>query len=236
VAGVRDGFHRTEPAELRHNPRPAFGTAAQHLDTPKPTKNKANARYMRAAKTAAELLPELPNPGESIHCLMTGTYDLCQVITAVANRLPTLTTLRIATLCFSKKNTAELLSLLETRKGKPFTLTLLVSVFFREHNKRLYEWFQEELKAHPTARLAAARNHCKVVCFDLDANAGLVFEGSANLRSNRNREQLTVIRDRQLHDWHSSWIDDMVSADKETDCEAERSTLAIPAMEVTPTA
>jgi hypothetical protein len=207
------GFTTPSPLSFATIPRPAFGTAAQHLDTPKPNKRKSEARYHRAARTAAELLPELPNPGESIHCLMTGTYDLCQVITAVASPLPTLSALRIATLCFSKRNTAELLSLLETRKGNPFTLTLLVSVFFREHNKRLYEWFAEELKAHPTARLAAARNHCKVVCFDLGANDGLVFEGSANLRSNRNREQLTAIRDRQLHDWHAAWIDDMVKAD-----------------------
>ena len=40
--------------------------------------------------------------------------------------------------------------------------------------------------------------------------APIVFEGSANLRTNRNREQLTAIRDRQLHDWHAGWIDDMV--------------------------
>jgi hypothetical protein len=41
----------------------------------------------------------------------------------------------------------------------------------------------------------------------------LVFEGSANLRTNKNREQLAVIRDRRLHDWHAGWIDELVSAD-----------------------
>ena len=48
--------------------------------------------------------------------------------------------------------------------------------------------------------------------------ATLVFEGSANLRANRNREQLAVIRDRPLHDWHAAWIDALVRAD---DGEAE---------------
>ena len=61
-------------------------------------------------------------------------------------------------------------------------------------------------------RLAAARSHCKVVCFDLGPCDGLVFEGSANLRTNGNREQLTATRDRALHDWHAAWIDELVSA------------------------
>ena len=39
-------------------------------------------RKLADAKTAAELLPELPQPGEVVHALMLGTFDLCQVISA----------------------------------------------------------------------------------------------------------------------------------------------------------
>jgi hypothetical protein len=142
---------------------------------------------------------------------MTGTYDLCQVISAVAKALPSLAALRIATLCYSKRNAFELLGLLENRPT--LRLSLLVSTFFRGHNKELHEWFTEELKSHPTATVAVARSHCKVVAFHLGNNDGLVFESSANLRTNTNREQLTAIRDRELHDWHAQWIDEMVQAD-----------------------
>jgi hypothetical protein len=38
-----------------------------------------------------------------------------------------------------------------------------------------------------------------------------VFEGSANLRTNNNTEQLTIIRDRAIHDWHAEWIDERVA-------------------------
>jgi len=193
-------------------PRPAFGSVRQHLPTatqtvPRKT-TKANARYQRAALTAAELLPELPAPGESVHCLMTGAYDLCQVIVATVARLPTLNALRIATLCFSKRNTAELLAIVQQRPG--LNLTVLVSAFFKGHNKEEFETFAADIAQHPNARLAAARSHAKVVTFDAGPGDGLVFEGSANLRNNRNREQLTAIRDRPLHDWHAAWIDDMV--------------------------
>ena len=191
-------------------PRPAFGRAAQHQPAhATPHKARAEARYRRAARTAAELLPELPAPGESVHALMTGTFDLCQVITATVPRLPACRHLHIATLCFSKRNAAELLSLLDARPD--LALTVLVSSFFRDHNKALFESFAADLGEHPSARLAAARSHCKVVCFDVADDDALVFEGSANLRTNKNREQLTVFRDRPLHDWHAAWIDEMVT-------------------------
>jgi hypothetical protein len=195
-------------------PRPAFGRAAQHLPaTPPPRKSKAAARYRRAARTATALLPDLPGPGEAVHALMTGTFDLCQVITSVVGRLPACRHLRIATLCYNRRNAAELLGLLETRLA--LNLTLLVSSFFRSHNKELHEWFAGELRAYPAARVAAARSHCKVVTFDLGPADGLVFEGSANLRTNGNREHLTAVWDRALHDWHAGWIDDLVGADGE---------------------
>jgi len=38
----------------------------------------------------------------------------------------------------------------------------------------------------------------------------LVFEGSANLRTNKNVEQVTAINDPGLHDWHAAWIDQKV--------------------------
>ena len=211
---------RPAPLSFGSIPRPAFGSAKQHLDArtgaPPRLTTKADRRYMRAATLAAELLPELPLPGETVHALMLGTFDLCQVIGATAKLLPRLTHLRIATLCYSKRNAAELCSLLEARPG--LALTLLVSVFFVANNKDGHASAVADLTAFPNVTVGAARNHCKVVCFDLGTGVPLVFEGSANLRANRNREQLAAIRDRPLHDWHAAWIDALVRAD---DGEAE---------------
>jgi hypothetical protein len=196
-------------------PRPAFGGAAQHLDAPPRKVTRAERQYRRAARTAADLLPDLPKPGEVVHALMLGTFDLCQVVTATAKRLPHCRHLRIATLCYSKRNVAELCSMLEGRKGAPLALTLLVSVFHREHNKDLHEYAVGELRAHPKVKVGAARSHCKVTLFDLGDGDALVFEGSANLRTNKNREQLCAFRCRELHDWHAAWIDQLVKADGE---------------------
>jgi hypothetical protein len=162
------------PLSFSGIPRPAFGSARQHLDAPPPRKTtRADRRYQRAARIAAELLPDIPEPSESVHALMLGSFDLAQLVSATAKRLPQLRHLRIATLCYSKRNVAELCSLLETRSADPMALTLLVSVFFREHNKALHEYAAGELTAYPNVNVAAARSHCKVVCFDLGDNDAL---------------------------------------------------------------
>lgn len=207
-------MERAPPLSFRDLPRPAFGRAAQHADAPPRLHTRAERRYRRAARTAAELLPDLPAPGTAVHCLMLGTFDLCQVIAATVTSAPACRHLRIATLCYSKRNVAELCGLLEPRPERvPLALTLLVSLFFREHNKELHEWAVAELGQFPNVRIGAARSHCKVALFDLGDGDGLVLEGSANLRTNKNREQLVAVRDRELHDWHAGWIDTLVKAD-----------------------
>ena len=132
------------PSRFMAPPRPAFGRAAQHVaEEAKPIRSKAEARYQRAARTAAELLPELPGRGESIHALMLGTFDLMQVIVATMRLVPTCRHLRIATLCFSKRNAAEMFGMLETYPA--LRLTLLVSSFFKSHNAELFESFADDL-------------------------------------------------------------------------------------------
>lgn len=192
-------------------PRTVFGRQ-QATETPEPppskVRTKAESRRQQAAKTAAELFRDLPEPGESVHALLTGNFDLGAVIVSIVDRLPQCSALRVATLCYNRRVGTEMLGLLERRPDLKFTL--LVSDFFRNHNKDLHAWFREELKAYPTARVAHGRSHAKIACFDLGPADGMVIESSANLRTNRNRETATAIRSRPLHDFHSEWIDSMV--------------------------
>jgi hypothetical protein len=197
-------------------PRPAFGRQAAHVEAPPPHRGKAKAaaRRLRMLREARDLLDALPQPGETLHAIQTGRFDLALLLTAILDLLPApCRRLRVATLSYNKANAAELLGLLES--GKAGGLTLLCSLFFRAHYKELHEWFAAELRAYPGSRLAAARSHCKVFLFDLADDSAIVIEGSGNLRCNGNREQLTVFNDRPLHDWHSNWIDQQVNSDEE---------------------
>jgi hypothetical protein len=158
---------------------------------------------------AADALAVLPAPGEAVHCLWTARADLMHGIVAVIDRLGTVETMRIATLAYSGKNLAEMVRLLDS--GLVRSLTLLCSAFFRDHNGDLWPETLEEFRSRDQ-RAAAARSHAKVVTFAFANGRRLTLEGSANLRSNGNREQLTLIDGAGLHDYHATWIDELVSA------------------------
>lgn len=176
-------------------------------------RGKALAQHYREAKLAADLVPVLPDLGEHVHVLMTGYFGLAPVIADVAARTNP-RAVRIATLCWSKRNVADLAGMMERRHavGDPLPLTIVVSDFFRQHNKELVAYTRAQLAPFGGVRIVPCRSHAKVTTFDLGPGDGLTFEGSANLRTNRNVEQLTIIRDRVTHDWHAAWIDRLAGA------------------------
>ncbi len=190
--------------------RPSFtGAPRPTPGVPAPLKGRVLRRRMVMFREARELLPYLPTAeGEATHAVMSGRYDLMVLLAAILQKnVQQCPHLRIATLSFNSRNTSEMAALL--RSGTVGSLTLLCSAFFRANNK---EEFAEAVRVKadfPTWRLAAARSHCKVVCFHLADGRKLVIEGSPNLRTNSNWEQLVIIQDGELHDWHSRWIDDL---------------------------
>jgi hypothetical protein len=175
---------------------------------------KAVTRRTAQLAEAGQLLDTLPGPGESLHVLMTGRYDLMHVLVLLLERQAPRgpCRLRIATLSYNARNVTELLAQIDA--GRIGQLTFLCSKFFRENDTEIYVLLQKELQErNPDGRhrLAASRNHAKVVTFHWADGTCYALEGSANLRSNSNQEQYALINDRGLHDFHASWIEELVS-------------------------
>lgn len=191
-------------------PRVTFGPARPNAAAvPPATLTRAAARGTALLAEAADVLTVLPGPGEALHALLTGRYDLMHLLVVLVERLGAIEVLRVATLSYNGRNLAELLTLLDG--GKVRTLTLLCSAFFRDHNPDLWEHTLDEFRTRGQ-RAAAARSHAKVVTLVTAGGEPWVLEGSANLRGNGNWEQLTVIRNAAgLHHFHSAWIDDLVA-------------------------
>lgn len=190
-------------------PRVRFGARPAAEEVPAPLLARAAARRTALLAEAAGVLSVLPAEGESLHALMTGRYDLMHLLAALVERLGAVEAARIATLAYSARNLAELLALLDG--GKVKMLTLLCSAFFRDHNRNLWEQTLAEFRKRGQ-RAAAARSHCKVITLATAAGERYALEGSANLRTNSNREQFALFRDAGLHDWHAAWIDQLVTA------------------------
>lgn len=170
---------------------------------------RTNRRRMACLKEARDVLPVLPAEGETLHAIMTGTYDLMHLIIVLLDRLGSpCQQLRIATLSLLARNVTEMASLLDA--GKVQRLDLLASDFFSRHDKAIFNELVQELSSRGQ-RVAAARSHCKVVCLALEDGRKYLLEGSANLRTNKNQEQFALTWDAALHDWYAVWLDDMVS-------------------------
>ncbi len=168
---------------------------------------RAKLRRQAQLRAAADVIPHLPGPGESVHTLLTGSFDFLMVLTCVIQSRPArCDALRLATLAFSRKNTEELCRLLDANQvGK---LTLLASDFMARSNEEIYQGAVGELVGQRGQIVASSRCHAKVACLAFGDGLRLAFEGSMNLRRNGNIEVMTVINDPHLHDWHAAWIDE----------------------------
>lgn len=184
--------------------RPSFAKSTPGY---KPLKGRRLKRRNSMLREASKILPCLPDAGEASHVLMQGQYDLMVLLAAIIDSGGSCQILRIATLSFNDRNVTEMVELLRT--GKVSRLQLLCSEYFRDASAAEYARAGEDFGKFPgRATLAAARCHAKVILIDTPHK--MVIEGSANLRTNANCEQLAIIRDDALHDWHAGWMDEMV--------------------------
>jgi hypothetical protein len=197
---------RFEPRRLH------FGATAGQDDDgdglPTPARIRLRARRAAAIAEAKAVLSALPEPGESLHAICTARMDLTDVIGALLERLGKCERLLVATLGYNAKDLKTLLGWID--QGAVGTLALVASKFFRSHNGALWEQTLAEFRQRGQ-RAACCDSHAKVVAMDFANGERLSIEGSATLCGNGSgREQLALILDDELTDWHSRWIADLI--------------------------
>lgn len=94
---------------------------------------KGLARRHALLAEAADALAVLPGPGEVLHGLMVGTFDLAHLLTALVGRLGSVERLRVAALSYNGRNLRELVGLLDG--GAVRALAPVCSCFFRDQNR-----------------------------------------------------------------------------------------------------
>src|SRR4051812_17890091 len=123
---------------------------------------KAGLRRKAQLRKAAEILPHLPGPGESLHTLLTGYFDFALVLTCVLrSRHAPCEHARVATLSFGPKNTQEMARWLDEKLvGR---LSLLCADFMAKANPKVYQGAVKELVEQRGQVVGSARCHAKVV-------------------------------------------------------------------------
>jgi hypothetical protein len=176
---------------------------------PLPLRVKLAARRAAGIAEAKAVLDHLPGPGESLHALCTARMDLTDIVGALLERLGKCERLVIGTLGYNARNLRTMLTWLDS--GQVTSLSLLASLFFRSHNGALWEETLEEFRRRGQ-RAACCHSHAKVVSLSFASGERLAIEGSANLCGNGSgREQLALVNDAALCEWHARWVTEAVS-------------------------
>jgi hypothetical protein len=201
-------------AELDRPPRAgAFALEANRFRVIKrrEARERAGIRKLIRPENAAAVVAHLPaGPEERTHALLRGDFVLCDMIPAIIAETGPLDHVRIATLGMSAANAAQLARLV--RAGQIQRLTLVVSHYFQQVDRTtVFAAVCDEL-APLGAMPIVTRNHAKVILLPaLRHPHRLVIEGSANLRSSDNLEQVVIFNDQDTHDFHATWIDDLAA-------------------------
>lgn len=154
------------------------------------------------------VLPHLPEQGDHLHAILRGDFVLADLIPVIIAHRGALTALHIATLGLSTAN-AEMLTRLKAQSLAP-SITIVCSHYFQQVDKTTV--FREvSARLDGKARLIVTRNHAKVICLPTVAGENFVIEGSANLRSSDNLEQITIFNDAELLAWHVAWMEQLAT-------------------------
>ena len=202
-------------AELERPPRSAtFALEANRFRVVKrrEARQRAGVRKLIRPENAAAILPHLPaGPDERTHAILRGDFVLCDLIPAILAELGPVDHLRIATLGMSAANAQTLARLVAA--GLVGRLTIVVSHYFQQVDRTtVYADVCAALEPVGAAPIVT-RNHAKVILLPFARRPDrLVIEGSANLRSSDNLEQVVLFNDSESHDFHAAWIDDLAAA------------------------
>ncbi|HRQ87846.1 MAG TPA: hypothetical protein PLA50_03550 [Bacteroidia bacterium] len=192
---------------LDREPRgPEFALAANRFHRVKADeKNRRRGiRKWIRPENALAILPHLPrNPDERTHAVLRGDFVLCDLIPAIIRERGRCPHLHIATLGMSGANAESLAALHQV--GLVGGITICCSVYFRQVD-RTATWPEVESKLGGIATLIVGRNHAKVICLPTEAGDHFVIEGSANLRSSDNLEQIAIFNDPDLAAFHRDWM------------------------------
>ncbi len=157
-------------------------------------------------ENAREVLPHLPTPGETCHCLLLGNFVLGAIIPAIVSEKGTAKSLRVATLSLSEYNAKSIIAMLDA--GEIESARLLVSHYFSKVDEKGV-FAKVAAILGDRVPMAVARSHCKIVILEMASGETYVIEGSANLRSSDNLEQMTIFNDRELAKFHTDWMDEL---------------------------
>jgi len=189
----------------RSDAGPAFALSVSrfHKVAAQDRTSRRGIRRLISPDNAKIILDHLPAPGSHTHCALRGDFVLCDIIPAIIADRGRCADLLIATLGLSTANAQTLARLRAC--DQIGGITIICSHYFAQVDKTT-TWREVAATLDGIATILVRRCHAKIICIETPAGDHFVFEGSANLRSSDNTEQLVIFNDPELAAWHRAWL------------------------------
>lgn len=179
----------------------------RHAAKSRDARQRRGIKKLIRPENARAIVPLLPgHSDERLHCVLRGDFVLCELIPLIIAHRGACPHLRVATLGLSAANAEQLANLFTA--GLIGELTIVASHYFQQVDKTTtYRQICAILAGK--ARLVITRSHAKVILLPTAGGDHYIIEGSANLRSSDNLEQMLILNDQETHDFHAEWMDDL---------------------------
>jgi len=160
----------------------------------------------RRCKNAIEKIIVLPKPGESLHFIVDGLFEPCDLIPATRRLSDPAVIKRLdaTTLGLNNDNTACIARGMD--QGKILAANILVSHYFKSVDKEEYAFLKQEIEQRG-GQVNGVRTHCKIILMEMTDGNCFTIEGSGNFRSCQSIEQFVISNDRDLLLFHREWIE-----------------------------
>jgi len=191
-------------------------TGAPALETPhiiedaRILRRDARARAIRATQKEEleKILTELPQPGEAWHIVSNGHFDYWQFTPVILSLLARpAEAFYGSTWTLNRGNVLELFELYDT--GRIRAVTMLTGMRLGAIKPAVRNTLVAGLLDRGQ-RYLAFKNHAKVMLLDAPPDY-FVIEGSANFTANPRLEQTVLVNDRNVFDFHRTWMEDMLT-------------------------
>lgn len=207
---LETGLQGLDELLTREPAAPQFAMPANlfhfHVTKKKDAISRRGIKELIRPENAQNVIPHLPGPDERTHCLLRGDFVLCDLIPAIIEARGRCVQLCVATLGLSTANADTLASL--RSRGLVDHIAIVCSHYFSQVDKNS-TFRQVTAKLEGKAEIRVTRSHAKVICIETKAGDFFVIEGSANLRSSDNVEQMVIFNDRELLNWHRAWMEEV---------------------------
>ena len=165
-------------------------------------------------KNALEHLITLPEQSESIHIVIGGQFEPCDLIPAIRrlSHPAVISRLDISTLGFNHDNVATIARGID--QAKITIANVVCSKYFARLEKSSFEFLKNEITTRG-GRVNWGKTHAKLILLEMSDGRFFTVDGSANLRSCSSIEQINITQDRELLLFHRSWLEEILTANHE---------------------